>query len=62
MSTDFDTNWSGFSASAVCLWLWLISFVSVVIYEQVVTCDNLNNQIIKVLMFLFWLIEDWNYR
>ena len=30
----------------------LISFASVVTYEQVVTCDNLNNQIVKLLMFL----------
>jgi len=43
-----------FSASTICLWLWLISFASVVTYEQVETCDNLNSQIIKVLMFLIW--------
>ena len=49
-----------FSASTVCL--WLISFASVVTYEQVVTCDNLINKIIKVLMFLIWLIENWNHK
>ena len=61
LKTGFKQTKAGFPKNPT-LWLWLISFASVVTYEQVVTYDNLNNQIIKLLMFLIWLIENWNHK